>query len=91
MKRKQLYRKNVHTLVSLLLLFVSFVFGNSVEPASVNPVLKLYYKQPFGFDEETGEPKPILVYSLTGDGGVVDGHTGKWISFDQMWEERTEQ
>lgn len=56
---------------------------------AMNPVLKLYYKQPFGFDEETGEPKPILVYSLTGDGGVVDGHTGKWISFDQMWEERT--
>ncbi|MDR7314596.1 YcdB/YcdC domain-containing protein [Brevibacillus nitrificans] len=34
MKRKQPYRKNVHTLVSLLLLFVSFVFGNSVEGAS---------------------------------------------------------
>lgn len=58
---------------------------------AMNPVLKLYYKQPFGFNEETGEPKPILVYSLWGDGGVVDGHTGTWISFEKLWEERTKQ
>lgn len=69
---------------------VDVVTAKKTEQA-MNPVLKLYYKQPFGFDEETGEPKPILVYSLTGDGGIVDGHTGKWISFEKMWEERTKQ
>ncbi|WP_289136949.1 YcdB/YcdC domain-containing protein [uncultured Brevibacillus sp.] len=43
--------------------------------------LELYYFQPENDVYEDEEPKPRLVYRLSGDGGVVDAHTGKWISY----------
>ncbi|MFE1627542.1 YcdB/YcdC domain-containing protein [Brevibacillus reuszeri] len=42
--------------------------------------LELYYIQPERDVDEVVEPKPRLVYRLSGAYGVVDAHTGKWIS-----------
>ncbi|GED70908.1 hypothetical protein BRE01_46100 [Brevibacillus reuszeri] len=41
--------------------------------------LELYYIQPERDVNEVVEPKPRLVYRLSGAFGVVDAHTGKWI------------
>ena len=43
--------------------------------------LELYYFQPEQYISEDKEPKPRLVYRLSGAKGVVDAHTGKWISY----------
>ncbi|WP_312110315.1 YcdB/YcdC domain-containing protein [Brevibacillus reuszeri] len=42
--------------------------------------LELYYFQPENDLYEDEEPKPRLVYRLSGAFGVVNAHTGKWIS-----------
>lgn len=43
--------------------------------------LELFYFQPDQDISEDEEPKPRLVYRLSGAYGVVDAHTGKWISY----------
>ncbi|MFP3387486.1 YcdB/YcdC domain-containing protein [Brevibacillus sp. SIMBA_040] len=48
---------------------------------SMKKSLELYYFQPKRDVDEDEEPKPRLVYRLSGDNGVVDAHTGKWISY----------
>lgn len=48
---------------------------------SMKKSLELYYFQPKRDVDEDEEPKPRLVYRLSGAKGVVDAHTGKWISY----------
>ncbi|MGG4496023.1 YcdB/YcdC domain-containing protein [Brevibacillus reuszeri] len=46
---------------------------------AMKKTLELYYFQPKIDVDEVVEPKPRLVYRLSGAYGVVDAHTGKWI------------
>lgn len=58
---------------------VDLAFAKKTEQA-VKKSLELYYLLPDLDFNEVEEPKPRLVYRLSGDKGVVDAHTGKWIS-----------
>lgn len=43
-----------------------------------------YYDPRFGLEND----QIMLVYRYIGDQGVVDAHTGKWLSFREMWKVR---
>ncbi|MFS0916725.1 YcdB/YcdC domain-containing protein [Brevibacillus sp. 179-C 1.1 NHS] len=66
---------------------VDLAFAKKTEQA-VKKSLELYYLLPNKNFNEVEEPKPRLVYRLSGDKGVVDAHTGKWISFSQPEERK---
>ncbi|NRS17721.1 hypothetical protein HP398_14900 [Brevibacillus sp. HB1.4B] len=59
---------------------VDLAFAKKTEQAAKKS-LELYYLLPDKDFNEVEEPKPRLVYRLSGDKGFVDAHTGKWISF----------
>lgn len=59
---------------------VDLAFAKKTEQAAKKS-LELYYLLPDIDFNEVEQPKPRLVYRLSGDKGVVDAHTGKWISF----------
>ncbi|WP_103104364.1 YcdB/YcdC domain-containing protein [Brevibacillus reuszeri] len=59
---------------------VDMASAKKTEQAMKNK-LELYYFQPEQDVSEDEEPKPRLVYRLSGAYGIVDAHTGKWISY----------
>ncbi|MFP3393380.1 YcdB/YcdC domain-containing protein [Brevibacillus sp. SIMBA_040] len=59
---------------------VDMAFAKKTEQA-VKKSLNLYYFLPVNDENGGEESKARLVYSICGDAGVVDAHTGKWISY----------
>lgn len=59
---------------------VDLAFARRTEQAA-NQSLELYYFQPKKDISEVEEPKPRLVYRLTGEYGIVDAHTGEWLHY----------
>lgn len=59
---------------------VDIAFAKKTEQAEKKS-LNLYYFLPVNHEDDVEASKARLVYSLSGDAGVVDAHTGKWISY----------